>query len=194
MDWHVITAGISAGLLLTSVGFYIKDILHGSTRPNLVSQSLWFLLGCITVSAQIVAGASWSVVLPLISVTCMAFILTLIFFGYGYRKYRPLDGICFVLALSTLGIWYLTSNPNLAIVLSVTTSFIAVMPTIAKTYHEPHSEHAFAWLLTFVAALFSLSSTRVFDIANVAYPIYVIIESGMVTLLAYWGQSEIGKR
>jgi uncharacterized membrane protein YfhO len=188
MDFHVGFAALSGFFVLCSFAVYVRDMFVGSTRPNLISYVLWFLLLGIAVVAQFSSGASWSIVMPTMGLACSAAIVTLILFGYGYKRYYFLDGICLVLGLIAITAWYLTNEPRFAVVISVTASFIAAIPTIVKTYRDPSSEHLGAWAVNFLAGLFSLLSTRIADVANLAYPVYILIESGLITMLAWYGQ------
>jgi len=188
MDSHLVFAVFSAVFVVYSFSVYVRGMLFGTTRPNLVSYILWFALLFIAVVAQYSSGASWSVVMPTMALVCCIAIIGLILFGYGYRHYSLLDGVCFVLGLCAIAAWYFTNEPRFAIVISLTASFIAAIPTIAKTYRDPYSEHVGAWVANFVAGFFSLLSTRIIDTANLAYPVYILLESALITGLAFLGQ------
>ncbi len=83
MEWHA-ALGVASGILqIASVIPYIRDILKGSTRPYAVSTGLWTLLSGIAFTAQITAGASWSVILVGgITFNC-AIVTILALSGYG---------------------------------------------------------------------------------------------------------------
>ena len=188
MEWHA-TVGVISGILqVGSIIPYVRDILKGTTRPNAVSTGLWMLLAGIAFVAQISAGASWSVILVGgIAFNCTV-VTVLALSGYGYAKYGKLDWLCLALGLTSIGAWILTENPVVAIILAVIASIIANIPTVVKTYREPHSEHAFSWLVVVTASSLSLLSTAQWNIQNLLYPFEDWILNLTIFSLAFWGQ------
>lgn len=194
MDWHEII-GIIAGLLqISAVIPYIKEILHGSTRPNIVSFALWTFIQTITIAAQLSAGASWSVILLFATTLGTGTIVVLCLMGYGYTEYGITDAMCFVLALVAIIAWQITKQPLVGFILSLAADFIAYIPTFIKTYRHPESEAVFPWLLIVCAAALAAFSTTKLDLANLLYPIYVFIMDGAVVSLAFWGQRALKRR
>ena len=53
MDWHLLLGIIGGLLALCAIIPYIRDILHGTTRPNIVSYAIWvFLILIISLRAK----------------------------------------------------------------------------------------------------------------------------------------------
>lgn len=172
-DWHL-ALGIVSGLLATvAIVPYVRDILHGTTRPNVVSWSLWVVLLAIAALAQFSAGASWSLVLVVGDLIGTAAVLVLCLVGYGYGKYSWLDGLCFALALVAIVLWQITEQPLLAIGLAALADFLASVPTLAKAYRDPKSEEPTQFFIIATAALLGVFSTSIFDPANLAFPLYL---------------------
>ena len=188
-DWHAI-AGITAGIVqAVSIIPYIWSMIRGTTRPNIVSWSLWTLEQIIAVAALWSAGASWPIIILVAATFNTALVLVLCLFGYGYKHFGLLDGVCLVLALAALGLWYITSDPLIALVLSVAADFSATLPTIAKVWKEPGSELAWSWLMVVAAGALALIATTKLDVANLIWPIYFVLAGGVVTGLIFWRQS-----
>lgn len=172
-DWHL-ALGIFSGLLaMAAIIPYVRDILHGTTRPNVVSWSLWVLLLSIAALAQLSAGASWSLVLVVGDLIGTASVLVLCLIGYGYGKYSWLDGICFALALVAIVLWQITNQPLLAIGLAALADFLASVPTLVKSYKDPRSEEPTQFFIIAIAALLGVLSTSIFDPANLVFPAYL---------------------
>ncbi len=188
MNWHA-TIGILAGVVqVASVIPYVRDMLKGRTRPNMVTWLLWTILQIIVIFAQFSAGASWSVIILIVMTFNTVLVTILCLKGYGYKKYGILDYSCFFLALVTIVVWRITEDPILAIILAVAIDFLAMIPTIVKAYRDPHSEAPFPWFLNVVAgALAALSTTKI-DVANLIFPIYYIITDGFVVILILRGR------
>lgn len=191
MDWYAALGIFAALLQLVSIIPYVKDMIYGTTRPNIVSWSIWALLVFIGIGAQWSAGASWSILL----LAATGFNLTLVaglgLFGYGYKKYGLLDLVCLGLALFAIGMWFVFSDPVIAILLIIFADFCAGVPTLFKSFKDPHSEMLLSWVMIVVASALSLFSSEKIDIANLAYPAYLLAFNGLVSILIVWGRKSL---
>lgn len=186
MDWHA-ALGVLAGLIqIASAVPYIRDMLRGTTRPNAVSYILWSILTIIGIAAQVSAGASWSVFIPIAVAINAVIILTLSLIGYGYTKYGWLDWTCLGIGVVAIAGWQITGNPVVALMFVIFASAMAGIPTIFKTYREPMSEHAFAWFLVIIASILAIISTEILDTANLIFPMYLLLESATIFSLAFF--------
>lgn len=173
LDWHVVLGILSGLLAVVAIIPYVKDILYGTTRPNIVSWFLWVLLLLIAALAQISAGASWSLVFLIGDIIGTSSVLVLCFIGYGYGKYGWLDGVCFVLALLAVVLWQITNQPLLAIGLAAVADFLAGVPTLVKAYKDPASEDPTQFFMLSIAALLGILATKIIDPTNLLFPIYL---------------------
>lgn len=188
-------AGIASGVVQASaIVPYVKDTLRGSVRPNAISWLLWTTLQVIVVLAQFAAGASWSIILPLVMTFNTGLITVLALVGYGYKKYGLLDWICFFLAAYALALWYVTGNPVLALVLIIFANFLAALPTFVKTYREPESESLGSWSLVVLASLLSVASTAIRNVANLIFPAYLLFESVLICTFTFFRWSDRNER
>ena len=152
--------GLTAGVLQVYSGVqYIRDMLLGATRPNIVSQIVWGTICIIIVSAQLSTGFSWSVIVPLVSAINTFIVILLCRRGYGYMNYTLVDSVSFIFALIAVVAWQMTSNPVWALVFSIGADFAALVPTIRKTYQHPFSESAISWILGMLSCLFGFLGT-----------------------------------
>lgn len=188
MDWHASLALVTGIITAAAVIPYVRDMLHGTTRPNLVTWGLWLLIQAIFISAQFSSGASWSVVLPLMEMLTVGIVFFLGLFGYGYKKYGRLDIVCLLIAIAAIVLWQITDEPMVALILSVLADFVAVIPTFKKSYLDPKSETPLAYLMVVVASVFAGASTTIFDVANLIWPIYIGALNGTVLILILLGR------
>ncbi len=188
MDWHEIAAAISGILTFVAVVPYVRDMLRGTTRPNVVTWGLWLLVQGIFASAQYTSGASWSIVLPLTEMLTVGFVVFLALIGYGYGKYARLDIVCFLLAIAAIVLWQLTQEPLFALIFSVVADCIAAIPTLVKSYKDPSSETASSYLLVVAGALFALLSSRLWNLPNLLWPAYLFALNGSIFCLVLFGQ------
>jgi hypothetical protein len=173
MDFHVLMAALAVLITLFSAVIYIKEMLGGTTRPNIVSWSLWCLIQAIFAAAQFSAGASLSIVLPIVEVLTVGLVVGLGLFGYGYKKYRPLDFVCLALALLAIVLWQVTNDPIVALWMSVCADFIAAIPTLFKAFRDPKSETPMPYFLVAISAIAAAFASNVIDVPNLLWPAYI---------------------
>jgi hypothetical protein len=187
-DWHFVL-GIIAGLIsFGAIIPYVKDILHGTTRPNVISYALWVLLLLISIFAQISSGTSWSVIFIIGDLIGSSVVVVLCLSGYGYKKYGKTEWICTGLALLAIVSWQVTSQPVLAIIFAVLADLMAAIPTVIKSYQDPWSESSTIWFLIAFAAILSLISTTIFNPSNLLFPIYLLLINSIIGTLVFFGR------
>jgi hypothetical protein len=188
MDWHLPVAALAGAVQVSSIVPYVRDMLRGTTRPNVVSWSLWTLLQVIAIFAQLSAGASWSIVLLFAMTFNTSLVVVLCLMGYGYTKYGLVDYACFAFALGAILLWQATNEPLVALVLAVVADLIAALPTIVKTIRDPYSEIPLAWSLGGFSGLLGIISLTRFDVANLIYPVYILVTNALIACLAFFGR------
>ncbi len=188
LDWHSVLGIIGGVLALLAIAPYIKDILHGTTRPNIISYGLWALLLAISAWAQISAGTSWSVALLIGDFIGTSAIVVLCLMGYGYSKYGWVEWTCLSLAIIAIVSWQVTNEPLLAIIFAVVADAMAAIPTIIKAYRDPWSELPITWIIIAVAALLGIFSTTIFNTVNLLFPAYLLLVNGLTGVVAFLGR------
>lgn len=182
-DYHMVLSALGGILFFAPIGFYIVTIVRGKTRPDAVSWDGWMVLASIAAAAQIAKGASWSLVIPIASVVSDGAVF-LLSFKYGYKKFTRLDAICLALGAFAIGAWIVTNEPLIALALAIVADAIVATPTIVKAWRKPRSEAPLPWLLFAAAAGLGALSTERFDVANLAFPLYLFGLCSLIGLLA----------
>lgn len=161
-------AYITVLIQLIGVSFYIRDMFRGTTKPNLVSWTVWALAPLIGSWLSVKAGAGLSV-LPVFMAgfnPILVIIIALIV-KKGYWKITSLDIICGILALFALVIWIFTRNFSLSIMFAILSDFLASIPTLIKSWKFPETETSSAYVGGIIANILGL-----FIITNWTFPIY----------------------
>ncbi|MDQ5952098.1 MAG: hypothetical protein QG626_225 [Patescibacteria group bacterium] len=190
MNWHIII-GILAGVLqLAAIPSYLKDILKGNTRPNIVSWALWTLIQVIGIWVMVTSpdGFSWSLVLLAAATFNTSAVVVLCFLGYGSKEFGRIELICLILALIAIGLWVTVKNSTLTLTFDILADLVAATPTLVKTWKEPRSEAVVPWVMVSAAAFLGALSTTIVDVENLALPIYLGVINGLIALIAYAGQ------
>ena len=189
-NWHA-TLGLLSGLLIFfAIVPYIRDVLKHKTRPNAVSWFGWTLLLSIGAAAQIKEGASFSVLLLVGDIvgTGITFLLSL---QYGVTKYTLFDRLSLIFGLLAIGMWVVTQNPLTALVLSVVADLIVSLPTVKKAVTDPLSETPSSFVMFALAAALGVISTTKIDVANLLFPVYLLVINSVIAVASLRGRSVI---
>jgi hypothetical protein len=183
MEWHSV-AGIVAGTIaVLSTIPYVWSIFYGTTRPSIISQSLWFLFVVLALIGQYAAeGLSWSMATGIATGTNNLILIVICLLGNGYAGHSRLDWISAGIALTGLALWQVTRIPEIAILFAIIATAAAGMPTYRKTWHFPETENTLTWFLIFVSAVISLTLVEAYTFAGVALLIFFCFEA----LLVVW--------
>ena len=182
-DWHTIVGVISTVIFLSLIYPYIRSIIHGPTRPNIVSWAGWAFLFAIATIAQFSKGVSWSLAVPLFS-TLSTSIIAVISIRRGYAHVTKMEIICIILGIAALVAWQVTREPLSAIIFSMLADFFVTVPTIVKTYRSPETEPALLWILYVFAAVLAIVANGTFTVYNLLFPLYTVLGSLIIALLA----------
>ncbi len=140
MSYKEILSGVAIVLTLMTFILYIRAIFHGTIRPHVFSWMIWGATTFLVFLAQLEdeggvgawpIGVSGSIT---ILIACLAYL------KLADVTITKTDWLFFVSALSSLPLWYLTSDPLWAVVLLTTVDVIGFGPTIRKAYHFPYSD------------------------------------------------------
>lgn len=168
-------------ITFTSVFPYLKDIIRGSTRPNIVSWITWTLLTAIATIAELVGGETATAIFTL-SATMATLLVVLFGLRYGYTKYSRFDVWCQVGALLGFVLWWIFNSPVLAIVAAVIIDFIGTLPTIVHSWKSPKEETWITYSMTVVGALFTILALTSFNWSSLSYPVYIILINSLLSV------------
>lgn len=186
MSPHEIIGVIAGVLAFASLVPYVWDIIGGITKPNTVTYFVWTLLQAIAVVAQFEAGASWSVFLLIGTTINTGIIFLLSLTKYGYKHYTRVDTLALLLAGLAIAVLLFTDHPVLAILLPILADAIGAIPTVVKTKKYPHTEDRLAWFMMVVASALGIMATEKMDVANLAYPVFLLFEAIFIFCLAFF--------
>lgn len=181
---YLVLFGAAVNLLGT--GIYLRDILRAKTRPNLVSWVLWSAAPLIATAAALASGVRWAV-LPTFMIGFGPLLVIIVAFYKHRTLWHPtkFDYVCGALSLAALILWVLTQQPNLAILLAISSDALAAMPTLYKAWMYPETESGPAYLASIVNMLTTIAALRIFNFAELAFPIYSMIIETSISFAIY---------
>lgn len=179
------------GIILQLVGFvpYIVDIFKGKTKPERASFWIFTLLIVITIAAQISQGLTWATVMLIVWALSTGSIAVLSL-KYGYGRFKRRDFISVGVAILGVGLWWLTNQPLISVLIVICVDFAGFWLTLVKTWEAPHTETMIAWFLSGLGAACALIATASLDPVQVSYLLYSVIANlGIVGVIIYRRQA-----
>ena len=182
-EYLVIIAAV-ASLLAAFV--YIRSMFVGGTKPNRVSWLMWAIAPLIATAAALSNGVGWAVLPVFMAGFSPFFIFTASFFTKkAYWRLSSFDYVCGALSAIALIMWWLTKDPNVAIVFAIASDALASIPTLTKAWKNPETESVWPFVIGVFGAASSLAVATLWTFSEYAFPIYLIIVNIMVLLALY---------
>ena len=170
---------ILGGLInLAGISRYVIDTVNGSTKPNRATWLLWAIIPFIAFSAELKQGVGLlSIMTLVIGVGPLIVFLSSFADRKSYWKLDNFDKACGVLAFLAIVAWLVTSNGDLAIVLSMLAHFLACVPTLIKAYKKPETESSVVYMTGVASTGITLLTIKYWDFASFGFPLYIMLIS-----------------
>lgn len=140
MPFKPLLSTMAIALTIVTLLPYIRAILRGAVQAHVFSWVIWGSTTFVVFLAQLADRAgvgAWPI--------GVSGSLTILIAFLAYRRRGDLsitrsDWIFFAAALSTLPLWYLTSDPFSAVAVLTVVDVLGFGPTLRKVYVQPYSE------------------------------------------------------
>lgn len=173
LDSLMIKAFLSAcAIALTLIAFfpYIRSILHGKTRPHAFSWVIWSCCTFIVFLAQLAdrggAGA-WPIG---VSGIITVYVAILAYSKKTDAMISAIDWLFFIVAISTIPLWYFTADPLLSVILLTTIDLLGFAPTVRKAYVLPFEEHLTFYVLMTIRNGFAIMALEHYSVTTTLFP------------------------
>ena len=181
LEYRVIGAAIASTLAAL---VYIRSMFTGRTKPNRVTWLMWAIAPLIAAAAALSNGVGWAVLPVFMAGFSPLMIFIASFFAKkAYWKPSTFDYVCGALSGLALFMWWLTKDPNVAIVFAISSDALASIPTITKAWNNPETESIWPYVVGVFGAASSLIVATFWTFSAYAFPSYLII-TNIVVLLA----------
>ncbi len=162
----------ATAIALTFVAFlpYIRSIKQGVTKPHVFSWVIWGSTTFVVFLAQLAdkggAGA-WPIGVSGIITLYVAFL--------AYIKKSDIlitkaDCLFFILSMTSLPLWYFTSDPLWAVVTLTTVDVMGFGPTFRKAYSHPFEEQLQFFVILAARNLISILALEHYSQTTVLFP------------------------
>ncbi|MCB1214342.1 MAG: hypothetical protein KDK66_02580 [Deltaproteobacteria bacterium] len=159
-------------IAFTLVAFfpYLRAIFKAQVKPHVFSWIIWGMTTLIVFFAELKAKGgvgAWPIG---VSASITLLIAWLAFQRRGELKMTKLDLAFFVLALSSLPLWYFTSHPLSAVMVLTLVDLLGFGPTLRKVYVDPYSESLIFFMLFTIRNFLVILSLEHYSLTTVLFP------------------------
>jgi hypothetical protein len=182
---EILTA-IALVLALVAYGPYIRLILRGQVKPHVFSWVIWSVVTSIAFFGQLADGGglgAWPIGLAgALSIV----VAVLAYLKKSDKSITRLDWVFFLTAIAALPIWFMTSDPLWAVVISTTVDLLAAGPTVRKTYVNPFEEDPVFFSISIVRNVFSLIALEHYSVTTMLFPIAICAVCAVLIVIIVW--------
>jgi hypothetical protein len=154
---------------------YIRSMFRGQTKPNRVTWFMWSIAPFIATAASLYSNVGWAVIPVLMSGFSPFLIFTASFFSKkAYWRTGLFDYVCGLLSGLAIILWFVTSNPDAAIIFAIVSDALAAVPTLIKGWRSPETESVWPFLIGTFSPMTSFLVASTWRFSELAFPIYLI--------------------
>lgn len=185
----------TVAILLTFIAFlpYIRSILQGQTRPHVFSWVIWGCTTFIVFLAQLAdnAGAgAWPIG---ISGIITLYVAILAYIKKSDCMISRIDWLFFILAMTSLPFWYLTSDPLWAVVILTVVDVIGFGPSLRKAFFNPFEEHLTFFVIIALRNLIAILALENYTLTTVLFPVTIAIACLVLILLTGYRRQKLAE-
>ena len=191
ITWQHWLVLVSAGISLSGAIQYIRDMLRGTSKPNLMTWGLWSAAPLIATGAAVSADAdAWATVRIFMSgFAPLLVFLSAFFIRQSFWKLQKFDIGCGLFSIIALYLWLLADSPIAAILFAAIADLLATVPTVLKAWKHPETETLYTYLAGLITAVIVIPAIPVWNIENSAFQIYLLLAN--IALVAAVGRNRI---
>lgn len=175
MPYKEILSAVAIALTFAAFVPYIRTIISGATKPHVFSWIIWGATTFVVFLAQIEdkgGVGAWPIG---VSGCITVFVAFLAYVKRADITITKTDWLFFTLAMSSLPLWYFSSDPLWAVVVLTTVDVLGFGPTFRKAYSFPHSESLLFFSLFVVRNILVMIALENYSITTVLFPAAVAV-------------------
>lgn len=171
--------------MMTLANFYpyIRGVLRGGIRPHMFSWVVWGTATLLVFIAQVQAGAGVGAWSAGVSAALTLGIAVLAWRQRSDLVVTRLDWAFFLVAMSSLPLWYFTADPTAAIVLLTAVILLGYGPTLRKIHHHPNSESILFFAAFVLRNVLVVLAMEQWTLATLLFPCAVSV-AGLIVITA----------
>ena len=184
------------GVLAALVGVadtlpYVRDTLHGTTRPHRGTWLIWAVLAIVVCLSQRADGASWSLLMAVAQavLTSLIFLLAI---GRGEGGMTAADRVMVAIAGAGVIGWMIAGEPIVATACVIAADLIGAALMVPKTHRDPDSETLVTFALAGLSGALAAGAVGTLDVSLLLYPMYFLLVNGSMAIFIHHRRSRTG--
>jgi hypothetical protein len=178
-----IALGIIGGVLIAGSFIpYIHDIIKSKTEPHVYTWFIWSITHLIAALAILEGNGGLFAALSVASGGILSFAIFLTSLRHGTRNITSFDTGTLIIAILAVLIWWKLDHPEWAIIMITLIDVLGFLPTVRKTWLDPHSESIVAWSLYAFGNIAALLAITNYSIMTSFYIVAMIAASTALVL------------
>jgi hypothetical protein len=178
----------AVAITLTFIAFlpYIRSIQQGKTKSHVFSWIIWGCTTFIVFLAQLAANGgvgAWAIG---VSGVITIYVALLAYIKKSDTTISKIDWLFFILAMISLPLWYITSDPLWAVVILTTVDVLGFAPSFRKAYMYPFEEQLRFFVIMVARNLISIMALEHYSLTTVLFPAIIALVCVIFILLVIY--------
>lgn len=159
-------------IVLTFAAFlpYILSIRQGRTKPHVFSWVIWGITTLVAFLAQLADKGGVGAWPTGVSGAVASYIALLAYLKKSDISITRVDWLFFFLSISSLCVWYITTDPLWAVVILTMVDLLAFVPTFRKSWHAPYNEELPLYHIVIIRNIASLMALEHLSLTTILFP------------------------
>lgn len=184
MNIHTFAGVLSFALAMIAYGWILYEVNRGRAALAMSTWFVWSGVNILLWSAMIAQGIfSWQMTAYTVG--------TLIVTGFALRKgswgWTKLDTVVVTLSILAMLGWYTTSEPNVAIVMSLAADTLGVIPMYVAMWKDHRSQSEAPWVVFWIVSVVGLFAVEHWTWAESMMPVWMAVLNGITFSLLLRG-------
>jgi hypothetical protein len=143
VDPQTVFTGLSIVLPAIGYRYYVPEVIKRKTPPPLSTWISWFLMDVALIWTM------WPKISPLLVVYFAGCCAMLVAYWRARLPFawKTMDTVCLLIVVISLGFYFVSGNPEIAIGLILLAMTVSSGPLIVELYHHPEAEPIAPWML-----------------------------------------------
>ncbi|MDO8412986.1 MAG: hypothetical protein Q7S51_04255 [Gallionellaceae bacterium] len=170
MTYKEFLSAVAIALTLIAFYPYIYSIVQGKTKPHVFSWVIWGSTTFVVFMAQLEdhgGVGAWPIGVSGIITIGVAIVAYL---KRADITITPTDWVFFIAAMSSLPLWYFTSDPLWAVVILTIVDVFGFGPTLRKAYSYPFEEQLMFFALFAARNVIVIFALENYSLTTVLFP------------------------
>lgn len=169
---------------------YLRDIFSKQTKPHTYTWLIWTITQGTAVAGLWYGHGNLGSIELAIGTFFVFFIFLLSLFR-GTKNITYSDTIILIISLLAVFVWWKLNNPILAVFMVTGIDIFGTIPTIRKSWIDPHSETMISWGLFSLANFLSILALGSYNLLTVTYLSAITILDLIVFMVCFYRRKKI---